>query len=356
MDVNGNGPQWTGVDLNRLLSKRSLSVSILLLCGPLLAETPWEGRLGDFSAQIITPPSTQLFEKFPVKVTLKYPDTYHFDLPELKNHLMEHSVLHAPPFSLFKTEEEKKTENAFVIQTIQFQLVPQLAGDFPITLGELQFLPDGDNLAPVTILAPPLSLKVSSIQTQPPPLLPIAPPLPYSTRWPLELTEENKQLVAQATLQQPAYLKERFAKSAIPWPPILFLAFFIFILLFGRNYLIAPETITPRQRAAKAKRLARQALETLPEPSLSPKASYVETSKIVKNLLSEGYQLFPTGATTEECLDKVRSYSALADPVRKPLEQLLIKADLVNFATIIPSQQEAIEARQTAYSLLKCIT
>lgn len=326
----------------------------LLLSAAGSAEESWRGASGACSVQITAPSSAELFQQVSITLILDYPKNYQINPSELEEHLMTFSVLHTPPFRLLDVKKESKEEGGALSQTLQFFLQPERIGNFPIAFGAIHFVPQTAAAgAPITLLAKPLSLHVNPTGTPTPPALPIAPLLSYSPQWPLELTEENEALLAQEQSQQPQRILKRFAQSAIPWEGLAFFLLLAFLAIFGRCYLFIPEEMTQRQKAARARRLALAALEALPKRALPPKANYEATVNIIRKLLAEGYHLFPLGATTEECVDKLRACTALHEEIRKPVEQFLMRADLVKFATLLPSTAEVADAQKLAHTLIQ---
>jgi hypothetical protein len=300
-----------------------------------------------FSAHFELPTSPMVaLEKGHVVLTLTYPATHHPDVDALKQHLQEHSVFKVAPFSLLDAHETVKEEdNGIKTSSIDFSLMAQLPGRYPITFYEIPFLPNLPSEKPVVILSGILHAQVSPPSFAKSEEASEETSLPFSPLWPLGLTSQNETILKEEMQKEPLRNQRIFEHAAIPWEHLCFAIFFLFLLGMVKKSLLLEEEIPPERRFAIAKYRAIDALNHLSQRPASPKEKYERTGEILRGfLVADHPRIFSRAATTEEYLKEIKEASFIHAELREPLTLFLRKSDLVQFAQVIPSMEEYEEA------------
>lgn len=339
------------------------SLVMLLLIFPILVEgvLSWSQKQeGGFEATAqFSAESVSIGDSLKIQLQLVYPDSYHVESEQLKMQLLQHSSLYAAPFAVSESFNDKKEKEGHTVkQTLEFTLIPQLPGIFPLTFYNIQFLPNSPQDIPKELLSEIVDIEISKPEAiqfpSPMPLLTLSPALP------IEVDEENRKGILESSeIEEKAsqYNLEVMQHSSLPWLGIflvLAIALLIAFMKFAPIKKAIPEE-TAAQRMVRLQQESLNKLTALHEKKLldqhlySP--YYMEVAATVSHYVAEKYRLQLSTKTTPELLQQIH---AVIEPVNQDrVKEFFLTAERVKFAKEAPSLAECKAAEKTALDIMK---
>lgn len=336
-----------------------LCLTLLLLFSCTLEAISWniEDEKGFSASATLSTTDLSLTELLAIDLTLTHPSSYRINTEILKSNLLSHSPMKAAPFTLSSSTHSRKISDDSTIETIHYVLQPQLAGEFPVTFLNIQFVPQDADKKPVELFSDLTMVNVS---------LPITeyklPPLTWRSLLPLEPTapiqissENLDHLQSEKRLQKEAARNQRIAhEKAFPWIEL------ISILLVGLLLVLATlapadklmPAETPEERMRRIRTQALQSLQQLQEQCSSTSQFYVKLTDTVRKYISDRYRLPALTCTTPEFLEELKQHPLFSTTVDAKFIQFLQSTDNVKFAKTEPSTTDCQHAKQLAETLI----
>jgi hypothetical protein len=253
-------------------------------------------------------------QDFEVSLNLKDEMGFHPDIETLKKNLLTHSHLKADPF-LIKTVEEKNNG-----KTLIFKLQPLTPGTHDITFLHIPVIKNGkkeeivSDLKEVTIL--PL-VEPKAIQPK--------SPIPFfSPSIPLQISEENEQLL-QPLPHQP------FSFPLLELILLLLIALFLFLTYRAKGQFEEKIEATLEENFLNE-------LKDLKERCLSSEEYYIKLSDLLRRFIEKKYHIDAPTLTTQEFLNQMAKCDRFSKDIKESLTQFLQQIDHIKFAKERPKE------------------
>ncbi len=295
----------------------------------------------------------KLTDRLKVYVQLNYPEGYKPDIRKIKNNLLLQSGFGENPFLFDKEQIEspKSIGKDLWQQTLTYTLEPQMLGQYPLTLRDIDFVDKAGKIEKV--ISPLFEITVEEEKKGPEEPM-VAPLLGITKQFPIDISPENRRallLNGQIEKEQRNRDIAIVESHSLPW-------FGIFTTLLVVLFFIVALSYKPREteedRQKRLMTLRDQALNTLQNLKQLPQQNdfeqfYVQLTNAVRTYIEQRYQIQATTQTTEEFLTAIASHPILDENQRAFLKDFLTHADRVKFARYEPSIEEcdlAIAAAQ----------
>lgn len=294
----------------------------------------------EFTAEIELPKKKfPLTENVPVKLTLTYPKGWDVDPKALQRNLLQSSSFGIAPFILETFGRDQVVEGDTITDTLTFILEPQTLGKKNLTFWKIPFKAPSGQTAPslfsdwveVEILEPKKELQE--------PL--VAPLMHLSLHLPIDLTPENRILLAQLERKEPLRNRDLFSDRSFAW--LGWLALLCGLLFLWRSR--PQKTQDMREKEKQAARLQLQkSLTKLQEDIQKGDLTdfYTQLANHLRLFYGQFYGKRIDALTTEEFLQQ-------SPPgIRATLQEILTIGDEVRFGHLPSSKENAQKALNLA--------
>lgn len=287
-----------------------------------------------------------------IDAEIHYPSSYHLDVNALIDQLTWAANPLAPEWNLVESKiSSLPAKKEMKAQRLQVKIAPLVAGQRKISFLTFSFTPQEAAQSPIQISTPVFSLEV--VPSQPAANLPSAPLIPLEPQFPLELTQENRELFIDNPTQQEkakAALEHELQVHSFPWLTLVFalacggIGWTAYLTRdrWQRHFVTPPVAISSQQQFAEA-------LQALQNSRLDPEslpASYAEFSSVLLKALQAHLGWKTENFTTYELARAMRKQALLPKDRIEKTYALLKEIDQVKFAGKKPSQAEALQMSQ----------
>lgn len=311
-----------------------------------------------------TPSASEISIKDTLEVALDltYPEGYEVDLERLRENVLRSSSFYEHPFSITDLKEDHPQENAdgTFSQHISMTLQPLRLGQVFLTFYDISFIPKDKKNKIQKVISDIFPIHVLAVEAPLGFQARLAPLLTFSKTFPLELDEENRNLLIenpQLQKKEEQFNEEQMNSKRLPWIEIgsVLLIVLISWIFYRHPHVKPPLTSAQMAQAARQKALADLAKlksKNLPEKGFFDEF-YVELTNLVRAYIEQKYPIPASTSTTPEFLAEVAHNSAFSQETRQLLSQFLMQADKVKFGQYHPSVEECHRAQELALQFIQ---
>lgn len=329
-------------------------LSLLFFSSFLWAEEIFELNVHSLPSEIL------IKDTLDVELDLTFPDDYQVDLEKLRRNVLRNSSFYEHPFSIvdMKVGNPIQKENQLT-QHIQMTLQPLRLGPVALTFYDVTFASPNDKKKEHTIISPIFPMTVLSIEAPEQFQGELASLLTFSKTFPLELNEQNRNLVEGpfVSQKQNQINLTQMNEKRLPWIKMVSILLIILIFWIFLKYPHAKPPLTEEQIARLAKDDAINKIEKLREKKLPEKGFfeefYVELTAPVRAYIERRYKVPASMQTTDEFLAQTAKDPAFPSQTRQSLGQFLTQADKVKFGRFYPTIEECNQAEELAIHFIK---
>lgn len=323
---------------------------ILIFGFNLSAEISWQADLKKpFVFSVKISPENEGF--ITLDVELLYPSIYDVDTDSL----LEQLAWSANPFSPQLQIQESSVSTIPVeegIQAKKLHVIIRAMNEGPLVISFLNvsFL-SKDPSASFDVATPVFTIPV--LPSAKPKIPPLAPLMPLEPKFPLELTEANRNFLESPVRleKEKEHLKQALQQHAFPWLAI------IFLLGAGAIGWVAYLTKDLWPKAKEKPPIppleqAKKAFEAIRGQVITP-ISYSHIAAILINFLKGTFGLGKKELTTSELMETLDRRKALTETQRQRLLYLFSELDQIKFAGKISSQEKFDHMKQEVELLIQ---